>query len=853
MTTSRTRTARRIFLLTSAFGLAGFSPAFAQEAQTDSPIVAEDEIVVTGQRLAQERALDARRDADAILDAVMADDIGRLADKNAAESVERLPGVSLKYDQGEGRFVSIRGIDGALNNVTIGGVDLGSPDGDTRQLPLDVIGGQLLSRVEVIKAVTPDMDPQAIGGSVNIELQSPFDLGEDFVIQGSFQAGEHEFNDTTPVAADISVGGVFGNSRQFGYLFGLSYSERDFRTYGLYPDDWREVPGSNRGSPTNIKYTTYDLLRERVGAVGALEWRPNEDTRFYAQALYSVFREDEYRQRYRLDFGTLTFNPDGDSAVGVAAAGGRRQDLRLEQKDKSVFSITLGGESELAGWDADYLVSYGHNELDEPNHVWQFRSTVGATTNIDLGPLLYTATPAVEATPAQMQFRQLTIQDNVAEEDIRTAAINLRHGIGLGEESYIQFGARIRDAEKVQDNASALYDRGSAANRFTLADFNLVGAPTTTYLDSAVYHNYPTIDAAAIQQLSANNLGGVRMVLNAASTNAAATASDYTVEERVSAAYAMADLDFGRLSVIAGVRAEQTDVSVATPLATVSSIPNEGDYTNVLPGVHVRFEADHGVVLRGAYTNTIGRPGYGQLSPGASINTAPATPVISRGDPALEPYLSSNIDLALDWYFDEGGVLGFGIFHKQIEDYIFTGRVDAENVTFLGITYPVVELSQPVNAGEAQVSGIEFNYQQQFTFLPGFWSGFGVAANLTLTDSEVDVPNRGALALPRQSDTVYGAQLFYQQYGVEATLAYHFASEYLDTIAADAADDTFFNDFRRLDAKVSYDITPNLSIFVEGQNLNDETLWEYQGGRPDWQIGYEQYGRTFYAGLTGTW
>jgi TonB-dependent receptor len=846
MTVRTTHATRNLLLLTSAFGLAWISPAFSQEAE----IAAEEEIIVTGQRFAQQRAIDARRDADAILDAVLADDIGRLADKNVAENVERLPGVSLKYDQGEGRFVSIRGIDGALNNVTIGGVDLGSPDGDTRQLPLDVIGGQLLSRVEVIKAVTPDMDAQAIGGAVNVVLQSPFDLGEDFVIQGSFQAGEHELNDTTPYAADISIGGVFGNRGQFGYMFGASYSERDFRTYGQYPDDWAEFPGSVRGIPSNIKYTTYDLLRERIGVAGALEWRPDADSRFYLQALYSLFTEDEYRQRYRLDFENVVFNADGVTAT--MTDGERRQDLRLEQKDKSVLNITLGGESVIAGWDADYLLSWGHNELDEPNQLWQFRGG-SVDANLDFGPLLYGVDVVAEAAPSDLGFRQLTIQDNVAEEDIVTAVFNARHALEFGEDSYVQFGLRIRDAEKVQDNANARYDRGSTPNRFTLADFNLLGQPTATQLDSTRYENFPTIDAAAIQAFTVDNLGGPRMVLNAGATAEAEIASDYQVEERVSAGYVMGNFDYGRLSVIAGVRVEHTEVAVSTPLDTVSSIPNEGEYTNVLPGLHMRIDGDNGVVVRGAFTNTIGRPGYGQLSPGASIDTGPATPIISRGDPALEPYLSRNFDFAVDWYFAEGGVLGFGFFHKAIEDYIFTGTVEAENVTFLGVTYPVVELRQPVNAGEAQVSGFEANYQQQFTFLPGFWGGFGLAANLTLTDSEVDVPGRGALPLPRQSDTAYGVQLFYQQYGIEGTLAYHFTSEYLDTVSDNPFEDTYFNEFERLDLKIGYDLTSNLTVFFEGQNLNDETLWEYQGGRPDWQIGYEQYGATYYVGLTGRW
>ncbi len=861
------RSARGIWLLSTAIGLGAILPAQAQEATGPAPVAREaaqdtppdapvsDEIVVVGQRLRQERALDIRRNSEALVDAIAADEIGRLADKNVAESVERLPGVSLKYDQGEGRYVSLRGIDGALNNVTVNGVDLGSPDGDTRQLPLDVVGGQLLSRVTVVKAVTPDMDAQAIGGSVDVRLQSPFDFGKPLIARALVQGGEHEQNDTNPYAGELAVGGVFGDRGQFGVLIGASYQERDFRTYGVYPDDWAAAPGSTRGRPTNIKYTTYDLLRQRTGAAANLEWRPGDNQRVYLQALYSLFQEDEYRQRYRLDFGTVTFNPDGITATG--AGGERRQDLRLEQKDKSILNVTLGSETTIGAWTLDGQISRGHNELDEPNKVWTFRSAglPGGTiaTNLNFGPLLYTATPAAEVPASALQFRQLTVQRNFAEEDITTGVINVRRNLSFGEDSYIQFGARIRDAEKTQDNANDRYDRGSTANRFTLADFGLLGQPTATYLDGTVYPNSVTIDAGAIEAFTAANLGGVRIVLNPSVTNAAALSGDYTVEERVTAGYGMVNFDFGRLSILGGVRVERTETSVSTPLPTVSSLSNEGEYVNVLPGLHARFEGDHDIVLRGAITRTLGRPGYGQLSPAASINTVPATPVISRGDPELEPYLSTNIDAAIDWYFAPGGVLGLGIFHKTISDYIFTRTELATNVTFQTITYPTVQLSQPANAGEADVSGLELNYQQQFTFLPGAFSGIGVAANLTLSDSSVDVPGRGTLALPRQSDRVWGVQLFYQKYGFEGTLAYHHTSAYLDTVAASAADDTYFNRFRRLDAKLSYAVTPRLKVFVEGQNLNDETLWEYQGGRPDWQIGYEQYGRTTYVGLSANW
>src|SRR5690606_3224430 len=124
-------------------------------------------------------------------------------------------------------------------------------------------------------------------------------------------------------------------------------------------------------------------------------------------------------------------------------------------------------------------------------HVWQFRGG-SLDGTLDFGPLLYSVGVTAEAAPSALGFRQLTIQENYAEEDIITAAFNARHNFDLGDNSYIQFGIRIRDAEKMQDNANARYDRGTAPNRFTLADFGLLGDPTTTYLDGASYYNYPT-------------------------------------------------------------------------------------------------------------------------------------------------------------------------------------------------------------------------------------------------------------------------------------------------------------------------------------------------------------------------
>ncbi|WP_374577073.1 TonB-dependent receptor domain-containing protein [Phenylobacterium sp. J367] len=170
-----------------------------------------------------------------------------------------------------------------------------------------------------------------------------------------------------------------------------------------------------------------------------------------------------------------------------------------------------------------------------------------------------------------------------------------------------------------------------------------------------------------------------------------------------------------------------------------------------------------------------------------------------------------------------------------------------------GRTYSRLEYTQPRNAEEGEIKGIELQYQQQFTFLPGFWSGFGVSANATFTDSSLTVPGRGELPFPAQSNLLYGGQVFYQAGRLEAALSWHHTGKAVQGLGANADADTFDDDYERLDAKASYQLTENLEVFIDLQNLNDEVLREYQGGRRDWLTNYEHYGRTYYLGVAARW
>lgn len=847
-------------LLASAASVVTALPAWAQASEA----AGGDIIVVTGTRAQQQQAIEAKRDAIGIVDVAAADEIGQLPDKNVAEVIERLPGVGVQYDQGEGRYVAIRGIPSGLNGYTINGLEIGNPDGvrgSDRRLPLDIVSGQLLNRVEVAKSKTSDQDGQGIGGTVNLVPQTAFDFENPFVVAGSAQIGFQQLNDKKPIKGDLMVGGRFGGDEQFGILIGGSYSKRTFRSAGIYPDDWAPTTALARGAlPINIKYTDYELERERIGAIASLDWRSGEGAELYVRGLYSRFTEDEYRQRYRLDFsnanpdaliasGALVINPGG--VTGRSTQTDQRQDLRLEYKEKSILMVSAGGRFTFGeDWTLGFDASRTHNEVIEPNRLWTFRDAPGPVT-FDFSEKLFTA-QAVNPLGSTIGFRSYAEQDENGDEDIWQGRVDLTYDLAGMEESWVRFGGKLRMTDKAFDSENRLWDRASAnsGQRFTLGGQNLAGSQARVRVGPGYLIN-PTIDRAAIIAFTDANLPGPRFVPNAATTLSNGTLNDFVADEDVYAGYAMANLDFGEVTVTGGLRFEHTKVAIDGFLLRGGAVvPSTGksSYDNWLPSLTVKIEPADNFIARIAYYRALGRPEYSQLSPSGTITVEGNEAFVTSGNPTLKPYVADSIDMSLEWYFARGGLLSVGVFGKKIRNPIFTRVSTEENVEIGGVTYARAEFSQPLNGGKADIVGVELNYQQQFTFLPGLLSGLGVAANLTLVDSNLD-----GKPFPEQSKLLYGAQLFYQKGIVEATVAYHHTGRALLAVGDSAFEDQFNDDLRRLDAKVTLTLTPNISVFGEAQNLTDEPTRQYQGGNRDWVIQHERYGRSYAVGASFRW
>ena len=867
----------------------------AADTTSDAPAPADQgggndkDIVVTGQRAQQQRSIEAKRQAIGVIDVAAADEMGRLPDRNVAEVVEHLPGVGVSYDQGEGRYVSIRGVPSNLNGYTLDGLELGSPDGQTRRLPLDIVSGQLLNRVEVAKVKTADMDGQGIGGTINLVTKTAFDFEKSFNLAANLQAGYQTLNHKVPVQGDLSVAKRFGADEQFGIMLGASYSDRDFASYGFYPDDWEKVNGAARGGmPTNIKYTEYQLDRRRLGATASFDWRPSDKQSFYVRGVYSKFIENEIRPRYRLDFATASLmgldangnitspnfklDPDGlsgtvigkaTSADGTVAGSGpeRHEDLRLDYKAKSVFTLMAGGSSELGRLKLDYVGSHTRNEVLDQYPLWQFRCNPG-TVNFDFSNTIYTAKPVAECTPNQLQFRQYDYFHQKGVETVWQGKFDATYDLGKG--SFLKLGAKYRDSDRGFDENDDTWTRGgNAATRFTLGQFGLSGPDEVVYPDGSRpndgYLNSPIIDPGKIQDFTDKNLGGPLFVKSVAASLENDVLDDFTVTERVYAGYAMANLKLGPVTITPGVRFEHTTLHIVgfqlENDTTVAPAERRSHYDDWLPTLIVRIEPSNNTVFRFAYSRSIGRPEFSLLSPGGTITADVSdegirTADVSYGNPDLKPYRADNLDATAEWYFAKGGLLSVGAFAKFIKDPIFTKSILLNNADFNGQHYDFVGISQPLNADKGDIVGIEAQYQQQFTFLPGLLSGLGIQLTGTLTDSNLRLPSGRTSVFPEQSNYLYGATLFYQKGVIEASVSYHNTGKALISAGDTLIDDQWNNDLRRLDFKASFRLMKDIKIYFVGQNLTDEPTRQYQAGNTDWIIQNERYGRTFYGGIS---
>ena len=789
------------------------------------------DIVVTGTRAAQARALQVKRSAPTIIEALAADDVGKLPDANAADAVQRLPGVSITIDQGEGRYVVIRGVDSNLNNVTVNGQIFPGPEGGARRVALDTFPSDIISRVEIVKALTPDMDPNAVGGSINLVTASAFDRPDGFAY-GSANYGYNEMSGNHPYGGNLSYGTLFGPDDQFGVVLSGSYSYRNYESDTIEGGGYRPV--GTQILPDSQVFRDYSIERQRVGAVANFEWRPSDALRLFANNTYTRYSDDEERDSTTIQYAVGT--PTSVTPTSTQYPGGRGTvELRSRKVVQTLYNLSVGGEYVNGPWTLNFDGVYANATEDTPRRIdWEFRTASGAAfanTVTPSGPFVDVQSPNL-ADASRYPFRRVRRRTDDVQEDTYSLGFDLRYDLGQSS-AYLKAGARYVTRDKSWDRTNQNYS--GVTGTFPLSQVSGVGP--SDFLDGR-FNFGPQINYSAAEQFLRDNLA--RFTPDPATSRTDSLVTDFSASEEVLAGYGMANFEFNGVTVIAGLRVEQTNADYeAYDLRTgVTGTPplRQGgtDYTNVLPSIHLRAEPMENLVVRAAWSNTIGRPNYTDIVPRRQIDSTQVAAGVFRGagtegNPALAPFESMNLDVSVEYYLTPAGILSFGAFYKDIDNPIYNRTVDQTNVTLDGQFFDLLSITRPTNADNGKIKGVEINYQQQFTFLPSPFDGLGFSANGTLVDSEVQIFGRtDKIPFFRQSDTLGNVAIFYEKYGFSARLALAHRSDYIDALNLPGLD-LHVAERNQLDFKASYEIRDGLEVFASVLNINDVPLQTYLG------------------------
>ena len=837
------------------------------------PVSLSEVVVTASPRLNETRsaALEKQRKADNIVSVMSGDEIRALPNANAAEAAARIPGVSTERDEGEGKFVQIRGTEPRLSNVTVDGVHIPGTEQGNRIAKLDDVPTDLLGAIEITKTLTADMEADAIGGSVNLVTKIPEGTPRGYF---SGQLGQSTLLDHRQGQGSMTYGGRFGGQQKLGVLFSGSY-DRNNRVINDVELGWTVDNGHS--IPVEFDDRDYTYYRERYGAGGQLDYRFQDGGTAYVRGLFSLFKN--WGTRYRYDIAA-----DGvEDVSGSTATGtdiGMSREVSQRRPTEQLYGFTGGGSKTIAGLDFNLAMNYAGTRQS----VSDYRTSPFSYSGADLSGLALdgsnpqvpvfhyqSAADAANATnPQNYSLSRYTTSDGLTTgRDLGGRLDAIWHYTSTRIPGSIKFGIKARDENKEFNEANT---RFNATMDYTLAQ-GLSGFTDPNFYTnvSNAYPLGPVPGDATVHSAENANPGGF---VNA--TDSLGNLIDsFKGAEKIYSGYVMNTVDLGRLRINVGLRVENTRVSytghqegtdTTTGTTSVSTVSGSSSYTDLFPSVQLRYALDGVTNIRAAVTRAIARPNYYDLAPHISGDTCGGvcntlTNAASAGNPDLKPQHAWNYDLLFEHYLRAAGIVSGGVFYKQINDFqydkiaIYNGPATQFDGNYV---------SMPVNGGDGHLLGFEADYSQHLWFLPQALQGLGfdvnwthVSSKATLLQDASDSAHVGqttsrSVALPRQSPNIANVALLYDspRFSVRAAWQYQGANitSYADGTAT-AGGDTYFYAHSQIDASVIYNVTQNVSLQLQGLNLNN-AVFGFFNGTPDAQfnIQREYYGRSVILG-----
>lgn len=807
------------------------------------------EVVIIGDRgKGQSRALNQQKNNRNITNVISADQVGRFPDANIGDALKRVTGVTMQNDQGEARNIIIRGLAPSLNSVTINGDRIPSAEGDNRNVQMDLIPSDMIQTIQVNKTLTPDMDADAIGGSVNLITRATPNGQR---ISATVAGGYGPIREKGIYTAGLVYGNRFANDK-LGVVLSGSINSNDYGSDNVEAAWARDDAGNVFVDESDIR--KYEVQRIRRSFSAAADYKFNANHAIYANAIYN-WRDDRENRFAR----TVTLSPeyaaDEITITGFTgdivrqSKGGidsnRNQNRRLE--DQRVQNYSLRGEHLLSpSVDMDWSVNYAKAREHRPNERYIAYIQEGIDILSDISnPRKPFFTPLGEDLSATSLDELSENEDDTYEEEWG-ARLNVRFPLSIipSQKGRLRVGGRLRLKEKTRNNNFFAYSPVSGME--TMADVNTVYFDGNGFNPGNQYVPGLFTSPAYLGQLQLANPD----LFEAEADPSEYLAVNYNAKENIYAGYVRWDQDFSnKFSMILGLRVESTKIDytgnrVLNEEELDGSINTSNSYTNVLPNLSFRYEAAQDLILRAAFTTALARPDYYKLAPYVDIIAEDRA--IGAGNPNLDVTYSYNVDFMAEKYFKSVGILSAGLFYKNLNDFIYTfNNADfttadfASNFPDQANPIPVGEnweFIQSRNGDKVDVYGIEASFQRQLDFLPGrFLKNFGVYLNYTYTHSKAngitdeDGNQRNNVELPGTAPHMFNTSLFWENKKFSARISGNFTSDYLDELGSDEFNDSYYDRQFFLDANASYKITSKIRVFAEANNLTNQPLRYYQG------------------------
>jgi TonB-dependent receptor len=882
-------------------------PAGAQ-SPAESPSALE-EVVVAGRRPiaeAEATALQVQRESDSLISVVAADSIGRLPDQNIAQATSRLPGVAVQRDQGQARYISLRGAPLNWTTLAFDGINVVSPEG--RATRFDNVPSAIASQLIVHKAVTADMTGETIAGMVEVITRSPFDY-DGFHVAARAGAGYLDLGGGNEYEGSLVLSNRYAvGDGEMGLLLSGSYYQRDMVTDN-FENDWETVPQDtqpgfeSRFWAHEVENKFYRLTRANYSGSARLDWRPTQQHQFFAQSIYTAFTDDEQRDNYRFDMddrqtSTPTTPCSSRPNNGLTVSGGAsgyadtctgntpfngtvygidiRQRATLRYYEQSIFTNTLGGDHDLDAWQVYWRANYTRSINDrsvelENSYDSPATRTLRPTVTYDLQPQAQNLElfPTVVGTAGNWtsgprerdidQFqRALVSARSLDAEDVTdayTARLDLSRDLDLfGGDTTLKFGVRYDQRDKERNESQLLFNTAQVTAAGLPTSFSALAEADKPFKGNIqVGYDFRYFsESAALDFLEGMKSAGSFSPL---------VGNYYAVEEKVAAGYVMSTTRYDWGNVVGGLRVEQVknsseayvDVDGSQQLVQVDS-----DRTLVFPSVHVNIDVAEDTRLRLSLNSGAARPDFDDLRPNFTVNDSEES--ISGGNPEADPERAYGADAYMEWYLQPQGFMMLGLFYKQVEDVLFEDtRVFGLDVLNTPTTdRSGYDFTTLVNGGSGYIYGAEAAFQQQlapFTArlgLPTWVGGFGIQTNITYNESQATKPDGSKVSFPGTSQIVYNIGLYYEMFGASVRLNYQWRDDWFSEIGSpDTGGDLYWAADGELDFSARYALNESWEIYFDAANLTDQAGRRYVGDSSR-TIEWEQYGSRYLLGFRFT-